>query len=216
MQAVQSLTLQSFVLPRLWRRIATDLRASVATVVLIAICLAGCNTESTRQVVAEIAAQIPVAQTVVTTAAAAAEGIDPAAALLIATTANTVQVALAALQTLCTAYAQSQDASVLASIAAAINALLNSNATALLDAAHLTDPTSRGIALMAIGTLHTALLLISVILQKSQSASQITATAASRTYKLRDVAPYLDRNQVEQATGMHFDTALRYEEAQGF
>jgi len=212
MQTIHTLILPSFNL----RRIATDLRASVAALVLFAICLVGCNTENSRQVVAQIAAQIPVAQTVVATAAAAAEGIDPAAALLIATTANTVQVALAALQTLCTAYAQTQDASVLASITAAINALLNTNAAALLDAAHLTDPTSRSIALTAIGTLHTALLLISVILQKSQSPSQIAATAAARTYKLRDVAPFLDRHLIEQASGMNFDTALRYEEGQGF
>jgi hypothetical protein len=207
---------RSFTLPSFNRRWSTDLRASVAALVLTTICLAGCSTQTTKQVVADIAAQIPLAQSVVTTTAAAAEGIDPAAALLIATAANTAQVGLAALQTLCTAYAQSQSATVLASIGDALNTLLNTNATALLNAAHIVDPASRAIAQASIGALQTALLLVSVIMQRAQSTTQVAATAASRTYKLREVAPYLDRQQVQQATGMPFNTALSYEEAQGF
>jgi len=212
---VRSFALPSFNRGRI-RRWSTDLRASVATLVLAAVCLAGCSTGSTKQVVAEIAAQIPLAQSVVTTTAAAAEGIDPAAALLIATAANTAQIGLAALQTLCTAYAQSQSATVLASIAAALNTLLNTNATALLNAAHIVDPASRAIAQASIGALQTALLLVSVIMQRAQSTTQVAATATSRTYKLREVAPYLDHQQVQQATGLPFNTALSYEEAQGF
>jgi hypothetical protein len=207
---------RSFALPSFNRRWSTDLRASVAALVLTTICLAGCSTQTTKQVVADIAAQIPLAQSVVTTTAAAAEGIDPAAALLIATAANTAQVGLAALQTLCTAYAQSQSATVLASIGDALNTLLNTNAAALLNAAHIVDPASRAIAQASIGALQTALLLVSVIMQRAQSTTQVAATAASRTYKLREVAPYLDRQQVQQATGMPFNTALSYEEAQGF
>jgi hypothetical protein len=34
--------------------------------------------------------------------------------------------------------------------------------------------------------------------------------------KLREVAPYLDRNKVEQATGVPFRVAVGYEEALGF
>jgi hypothetical protein len=211
----RSFALPSFNLDRI-RRWSTDLRASVATLVLAAVCLAGCSTETTKQVVADIAAQIPLAQAVVTTTAATAEGIDPAASLLIATAANTAQVGLAQLQALCTAYAQSQNTTVLASITAALNTLLNTNATALLNAANIVDPSSRAIAQASLGALQTALLLVSVIMQRAQSTTQVAATAASRTYKLREVAPYLDRQQVQQATGLPFNTALSHEEAQGF
>jgi hypothetical protein len=201
---------------RIWRRWFTDLRASVAMLVLITVCLAGCNTESTKQVVADIAAQIPLAQAVVTTTAATAEGIDPAAALLISTAAATASTGLTELQTLCIAYAQSPSATVLASIGAALNTLLNNNAAALLNAANIVDPESRRIAQASLGALQTALLLVSIIMQRTQTPTQVAATAALRTYKLREVAPYLDRQAVQQATGTPFNTALHYEETQGF
>jgi hypothetical protein len=94
--------------------------------------------------------------------------------------------------------------------------LLNANATSLLNAAHIIDPVSRGIAQASLGALQTALLLIAAILQRSQSSAQVAATAASRTYKLRDIAPYLDKQKVQQATCVPLTTALHYEEAQGF
>jgi hypothetical protein len=206
----------SFNLGRMRRRWFTDLRASVAALVLASVCLTGCSVETTKQVVADIAAQIPLAQAVVTTTAATAEGIDPAAALLIANAANSAQVGLAALQVLCTAYAQSPSDTVLASITAALNTLLNTNATALLNAANIVDPASRAIAQASLGALQTALLLVSVIMQRAQSTTQVAATAALRTYKLREVAPYLDRQQVQQATGRPFNIALSHEESQGF
>jgi hypothetical protein len=213
---LRNIALPSFNLGRIRRRWSTDLRASVAAFVLTAICLTGCSAETTKQVIADIAVQIPLAQAVVTTTAAAAEGIDPAASLLIANAANTAQVGLTALQTLCTAYAQSPSTTVLASITAALNTLLNTNATALLNAANIVDPSSRAIAQASLGALQTALLLVSVIMQRTQSTTQVAATAASRTYKLREVAPYLDHQQVQQATGLSFNTALSHEEARGF
>jgi hypothetical protein len=218
---MQSVPVRSFALPhfapgRIRRHWSTDLRASVAALVLASVCFTGCSTETTKQVVADIAAQIPLAQAVVTTTAATAEGIDPAAALLIANAANTAQLGLAALQVLCNAYTQSPSATVLASITAALNMLLNTNATALLNAANIVDPASRAIAQASLGALQTALLLVSVIMQRAQSTTQVAATAAARTYKLREVAPYLDRQQIQQATGLPFNTALSHEEAQGF
>jgi hypothetical protein len=210
----------SFVLPFFKRTKShcwsTDFRASIATLLLATVCLSGCNTESTKRVVAEIAVQIPLAQAVVTTAAATAQGIDPAAALLIATAATAAQLSLAQLQILCNAYAQTQSPEILASIGTALNTLLNTNATALLDAAHIIDPASRVIAQASLGALQTGLLLISVILQRSQSPTQIAATVAMRTYKLSDVAPYLNRESVQQATGIPFNIALQYQEAAGF
>lgn len=213
-------SVSSFVLPFFKRTKShcwsTDFRASIATLLLATVCLAGCNTESTKQVVAEISVQIPLAQAVVTTAAATAQGIDPAAALLIATAATAAQLSLAQLQILCNAYAQTQSPEILASIGTALNTLLNANATALLDAAHIIDPASRAIAQASLGDLQTGLLLISVILQRSQSTTQIAATVAMRTYKLSDLAPYLNRESVQQATGIPFNIALQYQEAAGF
>jgi hypothetical protein len=200
-------------------RLRTDLRSVVALMLVACIVMlgaTGCTTENSKQVVSQIAAQIPIAQSFVTAAAGAAAGIDPPAALLISTTAATVQTGLAELKVLCDAYAQSQSPTALASINEALNKVLNTNAAALLDAAHVFDPVSRGIALASLGALQTALQIVYAILQKIQTRAQVKATAALRTYRLCDVAPYLEAKQVREATGLSLDSALRYEEAQGF
>jgi hypothetical protein len=201
------------------KRLQTDARSCVALLLVASVCLfatSGCTVENSKQVVSQIAAQIPAALSVVALATAAASGIDPGASLLITATSSTVQVGLSELKVLCDAYAQSPSATALASINDALNKVLNANADALLSALHIVDPLSKTAALAALGLLQGALQLLYGILQRVQTKAQVTATAAMRTYKLRDVAPYLDHQQVEQATGHSFSTCLQYEEAQGF
>ncbi len=191
-------------------------RFTLPVIILTTLTLSGCNTPSAKQTIADIASQIPIAQAVVTTAAAAAQTIDPTDATLITNATTEAQSSLAQLQVLCAAYVQAPSTSGLAVISSILNSLLNDNAAALLNAAHILNPNSRNIAQATLGAVQTALLLIAAILQKSQTASQVATTAALRTYKLTDVAPFLDHRQIEQATGVPFATALHYQQAEGF
>ena len=200
-------------------KLRTDLRASIAVLILSAtfsLGLTGCTAESTKQVVSEISAQIPVAQAAVTAGSIYASVIDPGAAILISTATASVNAALVQIKNLCQAYAQSADPTVLASINTALNTVINQDASALLDAAKISDANSRTVALASLGTFQVALQLLYGIVQKGQTKQQVQATAAMRTFKLEQIAPYLPRQDVEMATGRTFQVAIAYETAQGF
>jgi hypothetical protein len=176
----------------------------------------GCTAESTKQVVQDIANVLPTLRADIDIASQVAQTLDPAATLIIVPVTAAVDAGVTQLQLLCTAYAQSGDPTILASINTALNTYLNQNAAALLDAAKITDPQSRATALRIMGAIQTALQLIYGIYQKIQSKAQVKATAEMRTYKLRDIAPYLDHVEVAQQTGHSFEVAMNYEMAQGF
>jgi hypothetical protein len=203
------------------RKLNTTMRSCIALVVACCILpfTTGCTNAEVKDAVAQIANAIPTVQPYIATASAVAQTLDPGAALLINGATTVVQTALTQLQVLLTAYAQSPSATAWGSIVDAINVIVNQNATALLDAAHIVDPASRARAVAVLGAVQTALLLIYAIVQRVHDATtqtQVKAQAATRAVKMSQIRDYLDRQQVERALGVSFDRALAYETAQGF
>lgn len=202
-------------------RIALTARAAIAAVCMASVMAVtqGCTNQDAKQVVQQIADAIPTVQADVNVAASIIATIDPAAAPIVAGIVAIAGPALTQLRVLCNTYATTADPTVLGSINEALNTLLNTSATSLLDAAKIVDPVSRATALRILSAIQTALLLVYSIYQRVQTKAQVKATAALRTYKLSDVAALMnedDRTMVVQQTGRSFDTALQYELAQGF
>jgi hypothetical protein len=202
-------------------KLRTDLRASIA-LFLCAVVLAfttGCTQTQIKTAVQDIANNIPTVETYISTAAAVADTLDPAAALVITAANGLVQTSLTELQVLLNAYATSPSATTWGSIVDAVNTIVNTNANSLLNAVHIVDATSRARALEVLGALQTALLLVYSIIQRvSDKTTQTTvaAQAADRTVKLSQIKDYLDKKQIETATGYSFNMAFNYEVAQGF
>lgn len=202
-------------------RFFTDLRASFA-LMLCAMVLAfttGCTQTQIKTAVQDISNSIPTVETYISTAAAVATTLDPGAALIITGANALVQTSLTELQVLLNAYAQSPSATAWASIVDAINTIVNTNAASLLNAVHIVDPTSRARALEVLGALQTALLLVYSIIQRvSDKTTQTTVTAQAqvRTVKLSQIKDYLDKQQIETATGESFTVAYNYEVSRGF
>lgn len=203
------------------RRINLNLRASLAAIACacLMVVTAGCTSAQVRTAVQDIANAIPNIQPYLVTAEAVAATLDPAAAPLITVATALVQTSLTELQVLLNAYLASPSPSAWGAIVDAINTIVNSNANALLDAAHIVDPLTRARAVAVMGAIQTALLLVYSIVQRVHDTStqtQIKAQAAARTVKLSQIKDYLDKGQIETATGHSFAVAYQYETAQGF
>lgn len=200
-------------------------RRSLQSAIAVLLCAAsmtvmtGCTSTEVKIAVQQIANSIPTVQPYIDTAAAVAVTLDPAAAPVILAATALVQASLTEIQALLNAYAQSPSATAWGSIVDAVNTIVNTNATALLNAAHIVDPTSRARAVQLLGALQTALLLIYAIIQKVHDAatqSTVKAQAQARTVKLSQIKDYLDKQQIETATGLPFVVAYNYEVSQGF
>ena len=191
----------------------TTLQSCTAAVLGCAMMTAmvGCTQAQVKQAAAEIGADIPKIQPYIVSAAALAATLDPVAAPIVTVVTATVQAGLTELAALCNSYAASPTDSVWQSIVATVNTLVNSGGNALLDAAKIVDPDSRAKALLVLGALQTALLLIDGVVQRTQSKAQTTAMLSERTYRLQQIAPYLDRQQVAAETGYSFDAVMQYE-----
>jgi hypothetical protein len=201
------------------KNVSTKLASSVAILLCastLAVTTTGCTQSSIKQAVANIGADIPKVQPYITVAAGVAEGLDPAASVIIVAANTAVQAGLTQLAQLCTAYAAAPSTSTWQSIVAAVTSVVGANETALLNALKVVDPDSRAKATTVIGSIQTALLLIQTAVQAVQGASQNAAMAAAEPMTVAQMSPYLNRPLVEQATGHSFEVAIRYETAQGF
>ena len=178
--------------------------------------LSGRSGTLSKVAVGLIGAEIPKIQPLITAASATADLIMPADALLITGVTATVQTGLTALAALCDQYAQNPTDSVWQSIVYLVEQLEQQGASAILNAAHITNPTSRAEAQAVLGTLQTALLIIDGFVQQARTPAQNQTAAHARLIKLEQVAPWLDRPMVEQATGHSFEVLVAFETAQGF
>ncbi len=204
---------------------APGVSSTYASVVALVLCLSllagltGCTSQqqkSIKQAVGLIGAEIPKIQPLITAASATADLILPADALLITGVTATVQTGLTALASLCNQYAQNPTDSAWQSIVYMVEQLEQQGASAILNAAHINNPTSRAEAQAVLGALQTALLIIDGFVQQARTPAQNQAAAQARLIKLEQIAPWLDRPMVEQATGHSFGLVVRYETAQGF
>lgn len=203
------------------RNINTSMRAVVACMCLtaFAVVTAGCTVADTKQVIQNVANAIPTIKADVDVAANIIISLDPAAALPVAGVIAIVDPALIQLQLLCNTYAQTSDPTLLGSINQLFNTLLNQSATSILDAAKIVNPQSRATALRVLTAIQIALQLAYTIYAHIQSKAQVKLTASMRSYKLKEIEPYMtthDRERIEVATGYNATTALAYATHQGF
>lgn len=224
MEAVLTLTAVTFPKPGMrnpFRRINLTLRSSIAALVcagLMAVTV-GCTSTDVKTAVQEMANAIPTVQPYLATAAAVAESLDPGAALIISGATAAVQTSLTTLQALLQSYANSPSATVWGSIVDTVTALVNTNAAVLLNAVHIVDPESRAKAVAVLGALQAALLLVMSIVQRVHDAvtqAKLAAAAQVTPTKVSMYQQYLPHQQIEQATGVSFDTAVAYETSHGF
>lgn len=204
-----------------FRRIHLTLKASLAAMLCSAMmaCTIGCTPTEVKTAVQEIANAIPTVQPYISSAAAIAETLDPAAALIITGATAAVQTSLTTLQALLQSYASSPSATVWGSIVDAVTSIVNGNATALLNAAKIVDPNSRAKAVAVLGALQAALLLVMSIAQRVKDAvtqAKLSAAAQVAPTKISMYQQYLPHKQIEEATGYSFATAVSYETSQGF
>ncbi len=203
------------------RKVRTSARACVALALLGCLSMTplGCTSEEqkqVKQVVARIGAEIPKVLPVLQAAESVAANMLPADAAIITSASGFIQAGLGGVGALCSAYAASPSDTAWQSIQATITGLINSGASALLDAARIVDPVSRQKAMEYLGGLQTALLIIDGLIQSAQSRSQVKAATAMRPVKLRQIEPYLDRAMVERETGHSFSAVFGYETSLGF
>jgi len=193
--------------------------ALVLCVTMLALSTTGCTPaqqQDAKAIVAKVAAYEPSLVTAVDTLASTVALFVPTDAALITASQAIFDASAAQLQTLCAAYAATPTASTLATIESVLTTLLNTNAAQFLAAAHISNPASVATAKLAIGGVRTILLLMDAALQGTQTAAQTAASQQARLMKLHDFVPYLDKHQVEQATGVPFRVAVGFEEARGF
>lgn len=202
-------------------RINLSLRSAIAAVVMATMVMAiqGCAHMTSKQAIALVGNAIPTIKADIDIAANVITMLDPAATLIVAGAVAIADPALVTLQALCNTYATTSDPTVLGSINETLNKLLNQSAASILDAAKITNPESRATALRVLTAIQIALQLAYTIYQNVQSKAAITQTASMRTFKLKEIAPYLtdtDRDRIETATGYDAHTAIAYAQAQGF
>ncbi len=207
---------------------APQVNTSLAGVIALVLCgsltlgLCGCTDQQQAKVkdtVARIGAEIPKFQPLITAAAGVADLVLPSEAVLITGVTATVEAGLTTLAALCNTYAANPTDSVWQSIVSLVEQLEQQGATGILDAAHITNPTSRALAQSALGALQTLLLIIDGYVQQARTPAANAAAAHARLIKLREIAPLLDRSdrdQVEEATGHSFPVVFAYESALGF
>lgn len=200
------------------KNVSTKLASSVAIALcacLLCVTTTGCTQKSIKQAVATIGADIPKVQPYITVAAGVAESLDPTASVIIIAANAAVQAGLSQISQLCAAYVAAPTDSTWQSIVAAVTSVVGANETALLNALKVVDEDSRAKAVSVIGAIQTTLLLIQTAVQAVQSQSQNAAMVAAQPMTVAQMAPYLDRVQVEQATGYSFASVVSYETAQG-
>lgn len=204
-----------------FRRIHLNLRSSIAAMLCTGVMAVtvGCTSVDVKTAVQEMANAIPTIQPYIATAASIAEALDPGAQLIIGGATTAVQTSLTTLQALLQSYANSPSATVWGSIVDTVTALVNSNATVLLNAAHIVDPNSRAKAVMVLGALQAALLLVLSIVQRVHDVvtqAKLSAAAQVAPTKVSMYQQYLPHQQIEDATGYSFAAAVQYETSQGF
>lgn len=207
--------------PNPFRKLYLTARSAFAAVLCSALfaCVIGCTATDVKTAVQDMANAIPTIQPYIATAAAIAETLDPGAALIISGATSVVQTSLTELQVLLQSYASSPSATVWGSIVDAVTTIVNTNATALLNAAKIVDPNSRAKAVAVLGALQAALLLVMSIVQRVHDAVtqvKLTAAAKAATVKVSMYQQYLPHQQIEVATGASFADAVQYETSQGF
>lgn len=181
--------------------------------------LTGCTPKQSTDLktkIAKISAYEPELIVAVDTVASVVATFDPKDADLIASEQGKFNAIAAQLKSACDAYVAQPSPDTLTNIRTILTTLLDTNGDQFLAAARIVDPKSVASAKLAIGAVRTILLLMDSELQTTQTPAQTAALAQARTLKLATVAPYLDKQRVQQATGVPFGVALRYEQSLGF
>lgn len=179
----------------------------------------GCTIADTKTAAQDIANAIPQVAPYIATAQAIVDSLDPTAAPLVDAGVLAVNTGLGIMQTALSNYAASPSATTWGAIVDAVTQTVNTNATTILNLAHVTNPDSRARALVVMGAIQTALLLILAIVQRVHDAvtsAKVKAAAQAAPLKISEYRQFLDKKQVETATGYPFLVAYHYEVSQGF
>lgn len=202
-----------------------ELRTNCKRILVLLLCCAmtyvtvGCTAQDAKTAAQDIANALPQVQPYIATAAAIVDTLDPAVAPLVDAGVAAVTAGSALIQTALTDYANSPSTTTWGAIVDAVTQTINTNANTILNLSHVTNPDSRAKALLVMGAIQTALLLILSIVQRVHDAvttAKVKAAAQAIPVKVSFYQQYLDKNQVETATGHSFNTAVAYETSQGF
>lgn len=201
-----------------------ELRSNFTRILALALCCVmlyvtiGCTVESEKQAAQDIANALPQLTPYIVTAQSIIDTLDPAAAPLVDAGVIAINAGSALIQVALTNYANSPSATSWGAIVDAVTQTLNTNANTILNLAHISNPESRARALVVMGAIQTALLLLLSIIQRVHDAitsAKLKSAAAVANVKVAMYQQYLDKHQVATA-GYSFHSAVAYETAQGF
>ncbi len=199
---------------------SSPVRTSVAAIIALVLCftLTGCTVkqqQNAKAVVAKIASYEPELQTVVDTLGSTLAVFLPGDAALIGVLLPAFDADAQLLQAALNDYTATPNNGTLLSLNTALQKVLADNADQFLAAAKISNPVSVASAKLAIGAVRTILLLMDGALQTVLPATIIHVNMQARTLKLRDVAPWLDKHEIQVATGYPASWVIAYGEARG-
>jgi hypothetical protein len=178
--------------------------------------MAGCNEATVAQ---DIVNWTPALQGAVATVDSSASLLAPADAPIFAAATAGFDAASNLLVAQAKAYLANPSASVLAQLQTAIVTFQQQVNAALLQAAHISNPTSQQHAVNAINTVAVAVTAILALVQSVSSKSAVAQMATASTIKLAEVRPYMDEERlrpVAEKYGTTVDGFYAYEAHTGF
>jgi len=176
----------------------------------------GCNESTVAQ---DIVNWTPALQGAVATVDSSAALLDPAVAPVFAAATAGFDQASNVLVAQARAYLANPSASVLAQLQSAIVTFQQQVNAALLQAAHISNPTSQQHAINAINTVAVAVNAILALVQSVSSKAAVAQMAAASPIKLAEVRPYMDEERlrpVAERYGATVDAFYAYEAHAGF
>jgi hypothetical protein len=206
---------------RILKAVSMSSVVAALCVTLTVLPVAGCSSADVQKAVSLIAAELP---TAIAIAGELAPLIGSLSGTQTATTGQKIQADLVELQTLVNDYnkpgnSSSVLASTFGSITNVVDDLVVNGDAALLSATHITNPASQTKVTAILTILSVALHVIDGYVQATQTTTQVKATAAKRTVKLKQVSAYYsdsDKEILADAFGYSYNTLYNHEVALGF
>lgn len=201
---------------------------SAASVVALLLCgamlLTGCTPQQqtdAKAVVAKVISYEPEVTLAADSLASTVSLFEPQDAVLITAGDAAFHTALSVLDVSARAYLATPNDGTLASVRAALESVLSTNADQFLAAAQIKNPVSLAAAKAAIVAVREVLLLMDGALQATQDPAANAAAAQARTLKVSAIEPWLERDpvfqrRVQQATGHSYSAVYRYETSLGY
>lgn len=169
---------------------------------------------SGQQVAQDIVNWMPALQTAVATVDSSAALMAPADAVIFTAATTSFDTLSNAVVAQAKAYLANPTTSALATLQAQIVAFEQQVNTSLLAAAHITSSTSQQHALTAIQAVATVATTLLALVNSISGKTATTQAAAAASLKLKDVAPYLDRNTAAVTLAQHYNEPVEVAQLQ--